>query len=128
MVPVQEDSSHGRILARRLSCVVESRGCEMARLTVVLLVGLALTWLAGCGGGEGGTGPVVPPSDDGGSPTQVQIGPLLVRPAAAANFVAQEIPNPNGPISFVALCGSRVTYLASQAMTAASCWAAPRWE
>lgn len=98
--------------------VVERQGLAMARLAFVVLTGLALAVLAGCGGGgvgDGGGGPVIPPPDGGGS-APVQVGPLLVRPASAAGFIAQEIPNPNGAALLGALHGSRITYLASQAM------------
>lgn len=95
---------------------VARQGLTMARLAVALLVGVGLVFVVGCGGGgEGdGGGPVVPPPG-GGDTAAVEVGPLLVRPASAAGFIAQEIPNPGGTISLVALHGSRITYMASQA-------------
>lgn len=70
--------------------------------------------LAGCGGPEDAVAPPAPPPDTGGHIQQV--GPMVVRTASAAGFVAQEIPNPRTPISFVALYGSEIRYLASQAL------------
>ncbi len=95
--------------------MVERQGLAMGRAVLAVIAGLVLTFLAGCGGGGSGDGgELIPPPDSGSSET-VQVGPLLVRPASAAGFVAQEIPNPSGPISLVAFHGSRITNLASQA-------------
>lgn len=87
----------------------------MTRWVLAVLTCLAMVFLGGCGGSGVSDGPTPPPPDGGGT-APLQVGPLLVRPAAAAGFVAQEIPNPNGAISLIALYGSRITYLASQAL------------
>jgi len=87
----------------------------MTRLRLLAVVCMLVALLAGCGGPEDALAPPAPPSG-GGDAARVQVGPLLVRPASAAGFAAQEIPNPNGPISLVALHGSRINYLASQAL------------
>jgi Tol biopolymer transport system component len=85
----------------------------MSRLMLAACVGLGLMVLGGCGGGgKDGAIPVVPPPDGGEA---MQVGPLLVRPASAAGFIALAIPT-GGPISLVALYGSQINYLASQAM------------
>ncbi len=71
--------------------------------------------LAGCGGPEESLAPPTTPPPDGGDAGPVQVGPLVVRPASAAGFVAEPISG-DGNVSLVALYGSRVTYLASQAL------------
>lgn len=77
----------------------------MAVLVSVLLVG--------CGGSDDAlTPPPAPPTEDSSA---MAVGPLLVRPASAAGFTALEIPT-GGPISLVALYGSQINYLASQAL------------
>ena len=88
----------------------------MVRLAFGLLVALGIAALGGCGGGtgDGDAGPVVPAPD--GHAATVRVGPLLVRPASAAGFVAQGIHSQYGAISLVALHGSRISYLSSQAL------------
>ncbi len=88
----------------------------MARhlLAACLLAGALV--LVGCGGNE--VAPVSPapgPPAGGGGSSAHQVGPLVIRTASAAGFVAEEIPVQDG-ISLVALHGSTINYLASQAM------------
>lgn len=84
-----------------------------ARTVALLLLSTLGLVLAGCGG----SGPeIAPPPDDGGGAQTHEIGPLLVRTASAPGFVAEEIPNEMGGVNLVALYGSQINYLASQAM------------
>jgi len=85
----------------------------VARLVIAAIVLIGL--LTGCGGPEDAVAPPTgPPEMD--DPGVQRVGPLVVRTASAAGFVAQAIPAGRSPISFVALHGSTITYLASQAM------------
>ena len=86
----------------------------MNRLHLLAVVCMLVALLAGCGGTDRAAAPSTP--GPGGGSTVVQVGPLVLRPASAAAFVAQQIPNPYGPVSLVALHGSRISYLASQAL------------
>jgi len=78
-----------------------------------LFVLVAIT-LAGCGGGSG------PPAPGPDPPLAhadlVQVGPLQIRAASAAGFTAQSIPTMTGNCAFVALSGSQVVWMASQAL------------
>ena len=76
------------------------------------LLALALI-LAGCGGSS-----LLPDPGTPGDPGAelVEVGPLLIRPASTAHFKAEPIPTIGGPCAFVALHGSQIDYLASQAM------------
>ncbi len=91
----------------------------MLRTTSLLIALSALTIaLIGCGSGES---PLVStPSPSPGPPTggdlvTHEVGPLVIRTASAAGFVAEDIPT-DGEVSLVALHGSTIEYLASQAM------------
>ncbi len=86
----------------------------MKRLHLPAAVCALAVMLAGCGGPEESLAPPPPPAD-GGDAASVQVGPLLVRPASAAGFVAEEIPS-WGPITFAALYGSEIRWLSSQAL------------
>ena len=86
----------------------------MKRLLLLAAVSALVAVLAGCGGPEDAAAPPTPPPG-GDDSAPVQVGPLMVRPASAAGFVAEEIPN-WGPVSFVALYGSEIRWLSSQAM------------
>ncbi len=85
-----------------------------ARYVVLTLGLLVATVMAGCGGGQS-LAPAPGPPDDGGPAGAVEVGPMLVRPASAAGFVAEEIPSP-GDCAFVAMHGANIEYLASQAL------------
>jgi len=87
----------------------------MARLSLLAIACALAAVLAGCGGPEDAVAPPTPPPD-GGDAAPVQVGPLLVRPASAAGFVVEPIATEYGPVSLVALHGSRISYLASQAL------------
>ncbi len=75
---------------------------------------LLVTIIAGCGGGSGppASGPQPPVTDS----DLVQVGPLQIRTASAAGFTAQSIPTMTGNCAFVALSGSQVVWMASQAL------------
>jgi len=66
--------------------------------------------MAGCGGGAPG------PADPAIDGDAVEVGPLLVRTASTAGFVAQNLPGYRGECAFVALHGARIRYLAARAM------------
>ncbi len=77
---------------------------------LVTTVSVALT-LAGCGG-------VAPPTSEPGPPAlteTLEVGPMLIRPASTAGFVAQNIDS-EGTASFAALYGAQINYLAAQAL------------
>jgi len=86
----------------------------LGRIAVVVGAVAVGAMLAGCGGSPDVVGPPAPPA--GGGVQSHEIGPLIVRTASAAGFVAREIPNPGGAVTLTALYGSEVTYLASQAL------------
>jgi len=83
------------------------------RIVLLLLAGLGVL-VAGCGG----SGPQGTPPPAGGDDVQTtfEVGPLLIRTAAVPGFVAEDIPNPGGGVSLVALYGSEIDWMASQAM------------
>ena len=85
----------------------------MRLLAWLACIGCAVALLCGCGGA--GTAPdapnVVPPPDD----DPLQVGPLLLRTAAASNLSVDTIPS-TGDASFVALHGATIDYAAVQAM------------
>jgi len=76
------------------------------------LLGMTLV-VAGCGGagpvGPGPTGPDDPPGT-------LRVGPMVVRPAGTGGFKAESLGNPAGDCAFVALHGTQIDYLASQAL------------
>jgi len=81
-------------------------------LLVTGLFALAIT-LAGCGGGSPLAPGPAPPTADGGD--LVQVGPMLVRPASAVGFSVEPLRITSG-CAFIALWGSQIDYLASQAL------------
>ncbi len=92
-------------------------------LAMVALLGLAVV-LAGCGGDGTGVVASAPPTP-GDSAHTLDIGPMLVRPAGTAGFKAENVPSA-GSCAFVALHGSRINYLASQALLDRVVFASPR--
>jgi len=89
----------------------------MLRITSLLIALCALTIaVVGCGSGEGPLAPAPSPGPPtGGDPVTHEVGPLVVRAASAAGFVAEDIPT-DGEVTLVALHGCTIEYLASQAM------------
>jgi len=79
---------------------------------------LLMVMLAGCGGGGGDALVPAPGAPGGGDGTAgtLEIGPMVIRPASTANFVAQNMPNDAGNCAFAALYGATIDYLASQAL------------
>jgi len=88
----------------------------MLRTVPLLLVlsALAIT-LVGCGSGQSPLTPAPGPEAPGADPATYEVGPLVIRTASAAGFVAEDIPTA-GEVTLVALYGSTIEYLASQAM------------
>ena len=81
---------------------------------VVCLLG-AVALLCGCGGEVASISPLPEPSPPGDGAATHEVGPLVIHTASAAGFVAEEIPT-DSAVSLVALHGSTIQYLASQAM------------
>ncbi len=78
-----------------------------------LLIGALVIALGGCGG----SGPLPPAPPGGADANTTEIGPLVIRTASAAGFVVENVGSDRfGSGSLVALHGSEITYLASQAM------------
>ncbi len=86
-------------------------------LAALLVAALAIT-LAGCGGGggDGAGAPPPPPPGGGAGAAEYEVGPLVVRTAAATGFTTQSLPNPLSMASVVALYGAKIDYLASTAL------------
>ncbi len=84
--------------------------------TVVCLLG-AVTLIYGCGGDVASISPLPEPPapGPGAGAAEYEVGPLVVRTASAAGFVAEDIPT-DGEVSLVALYGSTINYLASTAL------------
>ncbi len=87
----------------------------MTRQRAAILLVLAPLLLAGCGGG----GPVAlspapdaPGADDAGG---LEVGPMLIRPAATAGFHALPLAS-QGECTFVGLFGSQIEFMAAQAL------------
>ncbi len=84
----------------------------ITRCFATALLALAIV-LAGCGG----SAPLPDPGTPGDPAAElVEVGPLLIRPASTAHFKAEPVPVVGGHCTFVALWGSQIDYLASQAM------------
>ena len=86
-------------------------------LLLLVLPSLAIA-LVGCGSGGSPLVPAPSPAPGppaGGDTVTHEVGPLLVRTAAAPGFVAEEISS-YGDVSLAALYGSTIEYLASQAL------------
>ena len=82
----------------------------------LMVLAATLVTLAGCGGSGQALAPTPgPPGGGGGSAQTLEIGPMLIRPASTAGFTAESLPG-GGECAFVALHGSQVNYLASQAL------------
>ncbi len=87
----------------------------MSRAILLLVLSALAIVLVGCGSGESPLTPDPSPGPPGGDVATHEVGPLVVRTASASGFVAEDIPT-NAQISLVALHGSTIEYLASQAM------------
>lgn len=79
----------------------------MKHWLAVVSVCVTFILIGGCGGG----GSSVPQPSPGDNPSTVQVGPLVVQPAATASFQVRDIPS-DGLASFVAMYGSRINYIA----------------
>ena len=75
----------------------------MLRTVPLLLVlsALAIT-LVGCGSGQSPLTPAPGPEAPGADPATYEVGPLVIRTASAAGFVAEDIPTA-GEVTLVAL-------------------------
>ncbi len=92
-------------------------------IAVVLCLGLVV-FPCGCGGG----GPPPPePRPPAGGAELVQVGPLQIRTTSTAGFTAQSMPTPAGTCAFVALSGSRITWMASQAFMDRLLYVTDQW-
>ena len=88
----------------------------MSRASLMLFLPAIVLVLVGCGSGESPLAPGPSPGPPtGGDAATHEVGPLLIRTASAAGFVAEDIPTA-GEVTLVALHGSTIQYLASQAM------------
>jgi len=88
---------------------------DMASRIAVAMVCVVPVLLVGCGSGGSPLAPDPSPDRPGADVATHEVGPLVVRTASPAGFVAQEIPT-GGEVALVALHGSTIHYLASQAM------------
>jgi len=83
-------------------------------LLLLVLPALAIS-LIGCGSGGS---PLAPAPSPGGPEADLathEVGPLVIRTASAAGFVAENIPS-EGSISFAALHGATIDYMAAREM------------
>ena len=90
----------------------------MSRTVLLLVLPVLAVMLIGCGSGESPLAPAPSPSPGppaGGGSVTHEVGPMVIRTASAAGFVAEDIPT-GGEVSLVALHGSTIEYLAAQAM------------
>ncbi len=77
------------------------------RIVTVVSVLLIVALMGGCGGDGPAATPQPGPGDD---PSAVQVGPLMIQPAAAGLQV-RDIPS-EGEAAFIALYGSKIDYMA----------------
>ena len=87
----------------------------MRMLACAALIAALASLLTGCGGGTALSPTPTPEPPGAESPEPLQIGPMLVRPASTAGFTAAAIDS-EGTVSFAALFGSQINYLAAQAL------------
>ena len=94
--------------------------------SIAVVLCLALMVLP-CGWGGGGQTPPPGPEPPTGDSELVQVGPLQIRPASTAGFTAQSMPTPAGTCAFVALSGSEITWMASQALMDRLLYVTDQW-
>ena len=88
----------------------------MPRAILLLVLPALAIALVGCGSAEGPLAPDPSPGPPtGGDAVTHEVGPLVIRTASAPGFVAEDIATA-GEVTLIALHGSTIQYLASQAM------------